>query len=159
MEGLRPTLYVPMRAFALATRDLGSQGGANLVGLIKPQDIGVIGWSAVVRSGSTILGPLRENISVWHTSNLPPAARLPETGRLTPTNPSLQASALSPKRIGAQTIFSRQLFIQSASTVALDQYVAAEIARSLSARLDQVCLYGSGAGRSAPGSAEHTERQ
>jgi hypothetical protein len=60
MEGLRPTLYVPMRAFALATRDLGSQGGANLVGLIKPQDIGVIGWSAVVRSGSTILGPLRE---------------------------------------------------------------------------------------------------
>jgi len=38
MEGLRPTLYVPMRAFALATRDLGSQGGANLVGLIKPQD-------------------------------------------------------------------------------------------------------------------------
>jgi hypothetical protein len=35
-----------MRAFALATRDLGSQGGANLVGSIKPQDIGVIGWSA-----------------------------------------------------------------------------------------------------------------
>jgi hypothetical protein len=65
-----------MRAFALATRDLGSQGGANLVGLIKPQDIGVIGRSAVVRSGSTILGPLRENISVWHTSKLPPAARL-----------------------------------------------------------------------------------
>src|SRR5260221_80076 len=74
MEGLRPTLYVPMRAFALATRDLGSQGGANLVGVIKPQDIGVLGWSALVRSGSPRPGPPRGNHFGSSPARLPPSA-------------------------------------------------------------------------------------
>ena len=49
---------------------------------------------------------------------------------------------MHPRRIAAQVVFSRQLFVQA--TPSVDGYVVRELRRALSSRLDQACLYGTG---------------
>jgi len=106
------------------------------------QELGVLGWSAVARAGATFLGPLRDRVNIWHTTELPPAEWMPEIGQVTPSNPTVGATAIGPMRIACHVIVSRQLFI--AASIAVDAYVEREIGRALSAQLDAACLYGTG---------------
>jgi hypothetical protein len=132
-------LIAPLRGLASRQLTIATSGWT---GRQPIEDLGVLRWSAVAQAGAMVLGPLREHINVWHTSELPPAEWLQEIGQVTPSDPTIQASELYPCRIAAQVIFSRQLFLQASNAV--DAYVEREIGRSLSARLDQACLYGTG---------------
>jgi hypothetical protein len=133
----------PLNASRVGAKRQLSVGESGWVGTEVVEGLGVIGWSAVVRSGATLLGPLAQDLTVWRTTDLPAGQWLPETGLILPADPIIGAVTLTPRRIAAQVIFSRQLFVQA--TPAVDVYVTREIGRSLSSALDAACLYGRGA--------------
>ena len=108
---------------------------------------GILGWSAVVRSGAQLLGPLKDDVRVFHDGNLPSATWLAETGAVLPADVSFTASTLSAKRVCAQIIVSKQLLTQSVGSVSLDQYLADKIRVAVESVLDQAALYGTGGSR------------
>lgn len=141
--------FVPSSAFGparVATRDLTtSTGGAVLVGQRVQRALGVVGWSAVIRSGAQFLGPLEsDKLSIFHDSNLPAASWQPETGLVTPADIQFSATVVTPRRIAAQTIVSRQLIVQYGGSPALDEFVASRLKIALASALDQSVLYGAG---------------
>jgi hypothetical protein len=97
---------------------------------------------SIAQAGATFLGPLRDHLVIWHTADLPPSEWLPEVGLVTPSDPRVPGTNLEPRRIAAQVVFSRQLFIQA--TPAVDAYIIRILGRALSQALDASCLYGTG---------------
>jgi hypothetical protein len=141
--------FVPSSAFApegIITRDLTTTtGGAALIGQRVRQALGVVGWSAVIRSGAQLLGPLEsDKLSVFHDSNLPSASWQPEMGLVTPADIQFAATVLTPRRIAAQTIVSRQLVSQCGGSPSLDEFIASRLRIALASSLDQSVLYGAG---------------
>jgi hypothetical protein len=103
---------VPSSAFSPGVRAATVSGSPGLVGKKVQQLPGVLGWSAVLRSGPQMLGPFRDSdVSVYHDSNLPSAQWLPKIGNATPADVNFAASIMSPKRICGQIIVSKQLLI------------------------------------------------
>jgi hypothetical protein len=142
-----PGLLVPSSAFGPpVTRELTVSGsGANLVGRKTQQLSGLIGWSACVNSGAQILGPFRaSDVTIYSEGNLPTATWAAEIGSVNPSDIQFQSVVLSPKRIAAQVVISRQLLIQSVGSEPLDEYISSKIRLVFSNRLDQACLYGGG---------------
>ncbi|HXM28027.1 MAG TPA: phage major capsid protein [Chthoniobacterales bacterium] len=136
---------IPSSAFGLSTRAVTSGGsGGSMVGTKVQQLSGILGWSAVVRSGAQLLGPLKDDVRVFHDGNLPSATWLAETGAVLPADVSFTASTLSAKRVCAQIIVSKQLLTQSVGSVSLDQYLADKIRVAVASVLDQAALYGTG---------------
>jgi hypothetical protein len=138
--GYGQKLCVPIRMPEVSKRQLTS--GAWSDGTEVLEGLGVLEWSAVVSAGATVLGPLKQNTQVWHTSDLPTVQWLGENGLITPSDPTLQAGVLSPKRVSCQTIFSRQLVVQSSTQ--MDRFIERELGRALSQALDYETLYGAG---------------
>jgi hypothetical protein len=142
-----PGHLVPSNAFM--ARDV--QSSTSLVGKKVRQLPGIIGWSACVAQGAQILGPFRDSdVTVYHDSTLPTATWVPEIGTVTEADPGFVASVMSPKRICAQVAISRQLLVQSTGNQALDEFIASRLRLVFSSRLDQACLYGTGAANNQP---------
>jgi len=142
---------IPSSAFSPATRAVSSTGASGMIATKVQQLSGILGWSAVIRSGGQVLGPFRDSdVRIYHDSNLPTATWLTEIGAVVPADVNFTASTLSAKRIGAQIIVSKQLLTQSTGTVALDQYLADKMRIAFASVLDQACLYGRGAAQNEP---------
>jgi hypothetical protein len=66
-----------------------------------------------------------------------------ETGAVVPSaDPTLTGIVLSPKRISAQTLISRQLIVQATGSEPFDQFLASRLKLACSSVLDQAALYG-----------------
>jgi hypothetical protein len=57
---------------------------------------------------------------------------------------------LTPKRVTASIVVSRQLLKQSADTISLDQFLADKMKLAFASVLDQACLYGTGSANNQP---------
>jgi hypothetical protein len=90
-------VWVPSSAFNTRAVSAGGSGSA-FIGTKVQQMLGVLGWSAVVRSGATMLGPLTDsNLRLFHDSNLPVASWTAENAVVTPADVSFASSTLSPR--------------------------------------------------------------
>jgi hypothetical protein len=142
---------IPSSAFGLSTRAVVSGGsGGSMVGTKVQQLSGILGWSSVIRSGAQLLGPLKEDVRLYHDANLPSTQWLTEIGAVVAADISFTASTLSAKRVCAQIVVSKQLLTQSTGTVALDQYLADKMRVAFASVLDQACLYGRGVAQNEP---------
>ena len=145
------TLYAPL---SVIHRDLSVTGGPSvggvLVGLKTFGRSDLASWSAVIDSGALLLTGLRENATLWQISTLPAPTWNTEFGMQVTTDPVFTGFNISPKRIAALTIISRQLLAQSPD---LDPMLRADFARQLGSLVDQVCLLGTGSGGQPTGIA------
>jgi hypothetical protein len=141
------TTLVPTEGFE--TRDLTSGGTPSAVGVQVRQMPGVLGWSAVVRAGATLLGPLKDDVKLFHDSTLPTATWTAETGAVTPVDPVFTYTTLRAKRLTASFIISQQLLAQT-SSIGLDKYLASKMKIAFASMIDQACLYGSGPASNQP---------
>jgi Phage capsid family len=132
---------IPSSAFE--TRDITTGGsGSYLVGKRVEQVPGILGWSAVLRSGANILRLRDSDCQIWLDTNLPTAQWLPEIGTITKSDPNLAGPVLTPRRICAQCVVARKLLIQATSTLPFDEFLGSRLKLICSSRLDQVALYG-----------------
>ena len=134
---------VPSDGFEPQTRDLTSGGTPAAIGTAVKQAPGVLGWSAVVRSGAQLLGPLKDDCKVFHDQSLPSASWSAENAAVVPADPVFAYTTLRAKRVTASFIISQQLLSQTAS-LALDKYLAEKMKLAFASVLDQSALYGSG---------------
>jgi hypothetical protein len=138
------TLYAPL---TVIHRDLSVTGGPStggaLVGLKTFGRSDLASWSAVIDSGALLLTGLKENAVLWQISTLPTPSWNTEFGMQVITDPVFTGFNVSPKRLAAITIVSRQLLAQSPD---LDPMLRADFARQLGSLVDQVCLLGTGSG-------------
>src|SRR5260221_14231499 len=112
-----------------------------MVGTKVQQLSGILGWSAVIHSGAQLLGPLKDDVRLYHDANLPTATWQPEIGAMVPADVSFAASTLSVKRIAAQTIVSKQLLAKSTGSMALAEYLSQKMRIAIGSVLDQTCLH------------------
>jgi hypothetical protein len=140
--GVGAKLSVPMEAFGVVRRDVSVGGGNVLFGLPKREELGLLRWSAVARSGAQVVDGLTSNVSFFHASKLPPVTWTAEIGAILPADPDLVSTEERPFRVASQVAISKQLSIQTGRGA--DEFVSREIGRALGAALDQAALYGDG---------------
>jgi len=143
------TTLVPGAGFEPQTRDLTVGGSPAAVGVAVKQAPGVLGWSAVVRSGAQLLGPLRDDCKLFFDQTLPSATWTAETGAVVSADPVFTYTTLRAKRVTASFIISQQLLSQTAS-LALDNYLADKMKLAFASVLDQAALYGAGPASNQP---------
>ena len=141
------TTLVPGDGFE--TRDLTSGGTPATLGVQVRQMPGILGWSACVRAGATLIGPLKDDCRLFHDSTLPTTTWSAETGAVTPADPVFASTTLKPKRLTSSFIVSQQLLSQTAS-LGLDRYLASKMKVAFGSTIDQACLYGSGPANHQP---------
>ena len=154
-------VLVPGSVFNFGRRDVtaGGSGGA-LIGLKTQQMSGILGWSAVVRSGAQLLGPLADsNVRLFHDSNLPSATWSAESAAVVPADVNFASSTLRTKRVTASIVLSRQLLKQTGrfpslgqtgAGMTLDEYLISKMQLAFASVLDQAALYGTGAANYQP---------
>ena len=131
---------------AIATR-LMTAAGSNGSDLLVSTDVGPVAdalrpWSATVSAGVTVFPNLRSNISFPIVSGDIVGAWLAnEDTAATPTDPTLDAVAVSPKTWAAVTTFSHQFVRQ---TEVAEEFVRAQLLRVAGRALDAAILGGSG---------------
>jgi hypothetical protein len=136
------TTLVPASGFE-QTRDLTVSTAPAPIGTAVKQAPGVLGWSAVVRSGAQLLGLLRDDTKIFHDQTLPSATWTAESAAVVPADPVFTNSVLKPKRVTASFIVSQQLLSQT-SSLALDKYLGEKMKLAFASVLDQAALYGTG---------------
>jgi HK97 family phage major capsid protein len=92
--------------------------------------------------GATVLSGLTSNVYFPRQTAGGQAYWLPETGGVTGSNITFDQVPLTPHRIAAQMVFSKQLIIQS--SIDVEALVRFEIAYRIAAELDRTALQGDG---------------
>lgn len=101
---------------------------------------------AVGRAGATILDGLTSNVSIPRQSAASTASWKSETAALDEATPLIDQLELSPKRVGAYTVLSKQLLIQSSPDV--EKLVRDDLLSACAIALDAAAI--AGAGGTAP---------
>jgi len=107
--------FVPVEAFSRAFSVGTAAEAGNLVGtqLLGNEFIDVLRNSMVLsKLGVRVLGGLTSNIAIPRKTAGTTVASYSEIGTITASNPSTTQITLSPKRIGAQVLYSKQALIQ-----------------------------------------------
>lgn len=142
-------IYVPLAAFS--TRDLSVTGGTStqhggaMVGTDTSGFIDALRNRLVLgQLGATTLSGLSGNISVPRQVAASAATWKSETAELDEASPAFASMDLSPKRVGAFTVVSKQLLVQTDSTV--ERLIRDDLLSAVATALDAAAINGSGSG-------------
>ncbi|MBL8324817.1 MAG: phage major capsid protein [Rubrivivax sp.] len=143
---------VPLSAIFVASgqRDM-SAGSSSLGGSFVQTSImggelidALRARSVVVRLGARVLPGLRDPIALpKKTAATAAGSWLTETGAANATDVSTGQVTLSPKRISAYVVVSKQLLMTS-TPVAIEQMIATDLRQTLEQELDRVAINGTG---------------
>lgn len=97
-----------------------------------------------MKSGATLLGPLKDNITLFFDSALPQPTWQAEGAAVVPADINFRSAQLTPLRITASIIASEQLILQFAGPTSLDEFLTARLKAAFASQIDRACLYGSG---------------
>ncbi len=141
----RNRLFIPFGA--LTQRDLtaaSASGGGYLVNTDNQAARDILRpWSVTARAGVEIETGLVGNVTIPRTTVKSTPGWLPtEGGSATPSQPTFQQIALTPKNIIIVIPFSRQLSLQSNA----EAVVRRELTRTIATGIDQAVLAGTGTG-------------
>lgn len=99
--------------------------------------------SMVMRLGPTFLRGLRGNVEIPRQTDASTVFWIDEDGEPTLSNAKFEKVALKPKTVGALSNISRNLLMQS--SIEMESFVRAELAKSMALGIDLAALCGSGA--------------
>lgn len=126
--------------------DSGTYGG----GYVATENRGFINalrpFLAVGKAGATIIDGLTSSITIPRQSAASTASWKAETANLDEATPIIDQLELSPKRVGAYTVLSKQLIIQSTPDV--EKLVRMDLLAACATALDAAAI--NGAGGTAP---------
>lgn len=134
--------FLPFEVFRDLNKSSTSAGGylvsaqtQDAIDILRP-------WSVTARAGLTIeTGLVGDQAVPKVTGKSTPYWLNTETATLTATTPTLAQTALTPKTVGANVNFSRQLSKQANA----DAFVRRELMRTVGTAVDQAALNGTGA--------------
>jgi len=136
------------RSLGTGRRDLTAgefgAGGALVPELLQTPIIELLrNRTAVLRLGATRLGGLTGNISVPRQTSPATAKSLPETAAIDQSQPTFDQILMTPHRVGAFTVLSKQLIIQSTPDV--EAFVLSDLSNVIALKHDSLALNGQGA--------------
>jgi HK97 family phage major capsid protein len=132
----------------LSTRGMSVSGdsgayGASTVGTAKLGFIQALRpYLAVAEAGATILDGLTSNIDIPRQSAASTATWKSEVAELDEKTPAIDQVELRPRRVGAYTVFSKQLLAQSSSDV--EGLIRNDLMMACATALDSAALKGGG---------------
>lgn len=141
--------------FALAGRamsvtgDSGTYGGDTVANMIGPFIEALKPRLATVDLGATVLPGLSGNLSLPRQSAAATASWVSEVAALSENTPTITQVDISPHRLGAYTVLSKQLLIQS--TPAIDAIIRQDLMDAIAVALDTAAINGSGSSNQPTG--------
>jgi len=105
----------------------------------------------VAQAGATTLSGLVGNVSIPSQTGAATADWLTETGATTPSEQTFGEVTLAPKRLSAETPFSKQLIAQS--SIDIESFVRRDLANIMIRTIDLASLHGTGASNQPTGIA------
>ena len=136
---------VPLAALSTRTLQASTGTGASLVGeTVDGSKFAEFlrARSVIMEMGATVMDWSGSNLSIPRNEAGVNAVWLPENDPVTPTDPTLNSLALSPKTLMAATDYSKRLLYTSSPTV--DQIVAQDLAAAIAEALDAAVIQGTG---------------
>lgn len=130
----------------------GSGGGAELVPDDHRGDMFIEFLRNRVKTaalGARIISGLSGNVSIPRQTATVTPASLAETGAITPADSNYDTVALTPNRVGAASIYSKQLLIQSNPSIAA--LVRDDLMSAMGIKIDDLALNGTGASNEPTG--------
>lgn len=136
------------------TRDLSvgtfSQGGATVETTVSASVVPLLrNASRVISLGATVLGGLTSNVSIPRQTSSATAQMLSESGQAQDSTQSFDQLLMSPHRMSATTVYTRQLMLQS--SIDVENFIRADLRATIGTKLDSLALYGQGAGSEPQG--------
>ncbi len=138
--------FVPVDAFSRAFSVGTSSEAGNLVGttLLGNEFVDVLRNSMVLNSlGIRVLGGLTSNIAIPRKTAGSTVASYSEIGAITASNPSTAQITLSPKRVGAQVLYSHQAVVQGNPDVAM--MLQDDLAQGIAVQIENLAINGTNA--------------
>jgi Phage capsid family len=147
-----PDVIASSSAFAepVTTRVIDTVSGQPFLGTRPVQLSGPLAWAAVVKSGPTLLGPLKDEVLIFSDPALPTGSWRAENAVVVPADITFRSTKLNPFRVTGQVIVSKQLVLQFGGSQSLDQFIADRLKRSFASQIDKACLYGAGSASNQP---------
>ena len=143
-----PNSVLAQRAGMSVGNDSGAYGGSavptqltELLGALRPQ-------LAVANAGATILSGLTGNVAIPRVAATV-ASWAAETGTLSEQTPAVDQLTMTPKRLGAFSVLSRQLVAQTGGGV--EDFIRRDLLTALAQALDAAAIAGSGASNQPTG--------
>ncbi len=143
-----PNEILAQRAGMSVGLDSGAYGGSavstqltDLLGALRPR-------LAVAAAGATILSGLSGNVAIPRVSATT-ASWAAETGTLSEQTPAVDQLVMSPKRLGAFSVLSKQLVTQTSGDI--ENFVRNDLLTALATALDAAAISGSGASNQPTG--------
>ena len=143
-----PNAILAQRAGMSVGNDSGAYGGSavptqltELLGALRPQ-------LAVANAGATILSGLTGNVAIPRVAATV-ASWASETGTLSEQTPAVDQLTMTPKRLGAFSVLSRQLVAQTGGGV--EDFIRRDLLTALAQALDAAAIAGSGASNQPTG--------
>lgn len=120
------------------------QGGAFVPTLIEPTPIELLRNKMVLSTlGIRIMGGLTGNVAIPRQTGAATAYSLSEIAQASVSNQTIDQITLTPKRVSAVGVYSKQLLIQSA--IAIENFMRDDLMTVNALRLDYLGFNGSGA--------------
>jgi HK97 family phage major capsid protein len=140
---------IPFDVFQPKTRDMQAtvfgSGGAFVATTVDPTPIPLLrNKLCAIRLGATVLSGLTSNVTIPRQTSPSTAEALPEIGAVTPSTLGTDQVALTPHRISAQLLYSRQLLFQSSPS--LEIWLRKDLAAQIAIQIDRYVWNGQGAG-------------
>lgn len=121
------------------------QGGAFVPTLLEPTPIELLRNKMVLSSlGIRVMGGLTGNVAIPRQTGAATAYSLSEIAQVAVSNQTIDQITITPHRVAACGIYSKQLLIQSA--IAIEGFVRDDLMTVNALRLDYLGFNGSGAG-------------
>ncbi len=136
-----PNAVLAQRAGMSVLGDSGAYGGSavptqltELLGALRPR-------MAVAAAGATILSGLQGNVGIPRVAATV-ASWASETGTLSEQTPGIDQLSMTPKRLGAFSVLSRQLVTQTGGGV--EDFIRNDLLTALATALDAAAIAGTG---------------
>jgi hypothetical protein len=147
-----PDIIAPSSAFGqpVSTRVIDTVTGHPFLETRPAQLSGPLSWAAVVKSGASLLGPLKDEVQLYFDSALPTVNWTAENAVVVPADITFTSAKLTPRRITGQVVVSKQLVLQFSGSQSLDQFIASRLKATFASQIDKACLYGQGSAANQP---------
>ena len=140
-------VFIPLGNLQTRTlqTDLGSAGGYLVQEQLLPDQLVEVlrNASMVQLLGATVIPGLVGDVSIPRQSGTATAYYVTESGDVTESDQSFEQIRMTPHTIGARTTVSRRTLLQS--SIAIEQFVRADLMTLLGTEMDAAAINGSGA--------------
>ena len=139
-------LYMPFAVLEPRQRDMTvgvfGQGGSTVAGDLQPF-ISILRNKVVApRLGARVVTGLRGNFIDPRQTSATTTQSLSETAAVTPSNPTFDQVGLVPKRVSVQIVLSKQLLLQTGTT--MEDFLRQEISDQIGLTIDRLIINGAG---------------